>query len=40
MVDPYSGAANQRTTLYMTVRTDSKIMLPEAFAAIYAQNTA
>jgi HK97 family phage major capsid protein len=40
MVDPYSGAANQRVTLYMTVRTDSKIMLPEAFAAIYAQNTA
>ena len=38
MIDPYSGAANQRTTLYMTVRTDSRIMLPEAFAAIYGLN--
>ena len=38
MIDPYSGAANQRTTLYMTVRTDSRIMQPEAFAAIYATN--
>lgn len=38
MIDPYSGAANQRTTLYMTVRTDSKIMQPEAFAAIYGLN--
>lgn len=34
MVDPYSGAANQRTTLYVTKRTDSKIMLIDAFAAI------
>ena len=38
MIDPYSGAANQRTTLYMTVRTDSRIMMPEAFAAIYGLN--
>ena len=38
MIDPYSGAANQRTTLYMTVRTDSRIMQPEAFAAIYGLN--
>lgn len=38
MIDPYSGAANQRTTLYVTVRTDSRIMQPEAFAAIYAVN--
>ena len=38
MIDPYSGAANQRTTLYMTVRTDSRIMQPEAFAAIYGVN--
>jgi HK97 family phage major capsid protein len=38
MVDPYSGAANQRTTMYLTVRTDSKIMQPEAFAAIYGLN--
>jgi HK97 family phage major capsid protein len=34
LVDPYSGAANQRTTLYVTKRTDSKIMLIDAFAAI------
>jgi HK97 family phage major capsid protein len=40
MIDPYSGAANQRSTLYVTVRTDSRIMQPEAFATIYAVNTA
>ena len=34
MVDPYSGAANQRTTLYVTKRSDSRIMLIDAFAAI------
>ena len=38
MLDPYSGAANMRTTLYVWLRTDSKILLPEAFAAIYAPN--
>jgi HK97 family phage major capsid protein len=38
MIDPYSGAANQRTTMYLTVRTDSKIMQTEAFAAIYGLN--
>jgi len=34
MVDPYSGAANGRTTLYVTKRVDSKITLDSAFAAI------
>jgi HK97 family phage major capsid protein len=34
MVDPYSGAANHLVNLYMYTRTDSHIMLPEAFAAI------
>jgi HK97 family phage major capsid protein len=38
MIDPYSGAANMRSTLYTWMRTDSKIMLPEAFAAIYSFN--
>jgi HK97 family phage major capsid protein len=38
MLDPYSGAANQRSTLYVHTRTDSKIMQPEAFAAIYTLN--
>ena len=38
MMDPYSGAANMRTTVYMWLRTDSKILLPQAFAAIYAPN--
>lgn len=38
LVDPYSGSANMRTTLYVSARTDSKILLPEAFAAIYAPN--
>ena len=35
MVDPYSAAATHQTTLYVYTRTDSHIMLPEAFAAIY-----
>ena len=34
MIDPYSGAANMRSTLYAYMRTDSRIMLPEAFASI------
>lgn len=38
MTDPYSGAANLRTTLYLWLRTDSRIVLPEAFAAIYSPN--
>ena len=38
LLDPYSGAANQRSTLYVHTRTDSKIMQPEAFAAIYTLN--
>ena len=38
MLDPYSLSANLRTTLYMWIRTDSKILLPEAFAAIYSPN--
>ena len=35
MIDPYSGAANHNVNLYVYTRTDSHIMLPEAFAAIY-----
>jgi HK97 family phage major capsid protein len=35
MVDPYSGAVNHLVNLYVYTRTDSHIMLPEAFAAIY-----
>jgi len=34
MVDPYSAAATHQSTLYVYTRTDSHIMLPEAFAAI------
>jgi HK97 family phage major capsid protein len=34
LVDPYSAAANHRVTLYTYARTDSKVMLAEAFAAI------
>ena len=34
LVDPYSGAANHRVTLYTYARTDSKIMNASAFAAI------
>jgi HK97 family phage major capsid protein len=40
MIDPYSAAANQQSTLYVHMRTDSRIMLPEAFACISAVNTA
>lgn len=40
MIDPYSAAANQQSTLYVHMRTDSHIMLPEAFACISAVNTA
>jgi HK97 family phage major capsid protein len=38
MVDPYSASANLQTTMYMWLRTDSKILEPQAFAAIYAPN--
>jgi len=38
MIDPYSASANLQTKMYMWMRTDSKILLPEAFAAIYAPN--
>jgi HK97 family phage major capsid protein len=38
MIDPYSAASTLETTMYMWMRTDSKILLPEAFAAIYAPN--
>jgi HK97 family phage major capsid protein len=34
MVDPYSNAATHQTNLILYTRTDSKIMLPEAFAYI------
>jgi HK97 family phage major capsid protein len=34
MTDPYSGMANLQTNLYVYSRTDSHVMLPEAFAAI------
>jgi HK97 family phage major capsid protein len=40
MIDPYSAAATQQSTLYVHMRTDSHIMLPEAFACISAVNTA
>lgn len=40
MTDPYSASANLRTTMYMWLRTDSKILLPDAFAAIYGLNAA
>ncbi len=38
MVDPYTAAASQQSTLYVWMRTDSRIMLPEAFACIYGLN--
>lgn len=38
MIDPYSAAATLETTMYMWMRTDSKIIDPAAFAAIYAPN--
>lgn len=34
LIDPYSAAATDETIVYMYTRTDSRIMLPEAFAAI------
>jgi HK97 family phage major capsid protein len=34
MMDPYSAAANHQTTLYTYTRTDSHLMLAQAFAAI------
>jgi len=34
LIDPYSGAANHNVNLYTYARTDSKLMLNEAFAAI------
>jgi len=34
MIDPYSAAATHQVNLYVYTRTDSKIMLPAAFAAI------
>lgn len=38
MIDPYSAAANQKSTVYVWARTDSRIMQMEAFAAIYGLN--
>lgn len=38
MIDPYTASVNLQTTLHVYLRTDSKILLPEAFAAIYAPN--
>ena len=35
MVDPYTAAVTHESTLYVYTRTDSHIMLPEAFAAIF-----
>ncbi len=34
LVDPYTGAANHQVRLYTYARTDSKVMLASAFAAI------
>lgn len=34
LIDPYSAAGDHKVTLYMYTRFDSKILLPEAFAAI------
>lgn len=34
LIDPYSAASTHQVTLYTYARTDSKIMLAEAFAAI------
>ena len=34
MLDPYSNAATHQTNLILYTRTDSKVMLPEAFAYI------
>jgi HK97 family phage major capsid protein len=34
MIDPYSAASSHSTTMYMYTRTDSKLMLGNAFAMI------
>lgn len=34
LIDPYSAASTDETIVYMYTRTDSRVMLPEAFAAI------
>jgi HK97 family phage major capsid protein len=34
LIDPYSAAATDETLVYMFTRTDSRVMLPAAFAAI------
>lgn len=34
MMDPYSAAASHQTTMYIYTRSDSRIMLAQAFAAI------
>ena len=34
LIDPYSAALNGQTTLYMYSRTDSRVMLKEAFATL------
>ena len=33
-IDPYSQASSMQTTMYTYTRTDSHIMLPQAFAAL------
>jgi len=38
LFDPYSASLSLQSTLYVWMRSDSRIMLPEAFAAIYAPN--
>lgn len=38
MFDPYSASLSLQSTLYVWMRTDSRITLPEAFAAIYSPN--
>ena len=38
LFDPYSASLSLQSTLYVWMRTDSRITLPEAFAAIYAPN--
>ena len=38
MLDPYSGSTSLTTKMFMWARTDSRILLPEAFAAIYGDN--
>jgi len=38
LFDPYSSSLSLQSTLYVWMRTDSRITLPEAFAAIYAPN--